>query len=81
MSLDRRNGVVRVVMREMALTASTPEARQSLDRLVVMYIMRAARREMEERQATRHWPILFTAWQGFVGGHGTNVWNHLEIGC
>jgi hypothetical protein len=25
-------------------------------------------------------PILFTAWQGFVGGHGTNVWNHVEIG-
>jgi hypothetical protein len=41
-------------LREMALTASTPEVRQSLDRLVVLYVMRAARRELEESRATRH---------------------------
>ena len=41
-------------LREMALTASTPEVRQSLDRLVVLYVMRAARRELEQRLTTRH---------------------------
>ena len=41
-------------LRDMALTASTPEVRQSLDALVVLYVVRAARRELEERQATRH---------------------------
>ena len=41
-------------LREMALTASTPEMRQSLDRLVVLYVMCAARREIEERRAMRH---------------------------
>jgi hypothetical protein len=40
--------------REMALTASTPEVRQSLDRLVVLYVARAAWRELEELAATRH---------------------------
>jgi hypothetical protein len=40
--------------RDMALTASTPEVRQSLDRLVVLYVTRAALRELEERRATRH---------------------------
>jgi hypothetical protein len=41
-------------LREMALTASTPEVRKSLHALVVLYVMRAARREIEERSATRH---------------------------
>lgn len=41
-------------LRDMALTASTPEVRQSLDRLVVLYVMRAAQRELEEIRATRH---------------------------
>jgi hypothetical protein len=40
--------------REMALTASTPEVRRSLDALAARYVARAARRELEERQATRH---------------------------
>jgi hypothetical protein len=40
--------------RQMALTASTPEVRQSLDALVVRYVMRAAVRELEERRAIRH---------------------------
>jgi hypothetical protein len=41
-------------LREMALTASTPGASRSLDALVVLYVMRAARRETEERRVTRH---------------------------
>jgi hypothetical protein len=41
-------------LRDMALTASAPEVRQSLDALVVLYVVRAVRRELEERRATRH---------------------------
>lgn len=40
--------------RQMALTASTPEVRRSLDALAVRYVVRAAVRELEERRATRH---------------------------
>jgi hypothetical protein len=39
---------------EMALTASTPETRQALTRLVVRYVAYAAQRELEELAATRH---------------------------
>lgn len=34
--------------RAMALTASTPEVRQSLNVLVVRYVLRAAKKEFEE---------------------------------
>jgi len=40
--------------RAMALTASTPEAAQSLNALVVRYVNLAAHRELAERDALRH---------------------------
>jgi hypothetical protein len=40
--------------RAMALTASNPDIRRSLDLLAVRYVVRAAIRELEERSATRH---------------------------
>ena len=40
--------------RAMALTASTPDVRQSLNALVVRYVMRAAKKEIEEIRAVRH---------------------------
>ena len=40
--------------RAMALTASTPAVRQSLNTLVVRYVMLAAKREIEESRAVRH---------------------------
>ena len=40
--------------RAMALTASTPEARHSLNVLAIRYARLAARRELEEGPVTRH---------------------------
>jgi hypothetical protein len=41
-------------LEKMAQTAPTPEVRDALDAAVVMCVVRAAQRELEERRATRH---------------------------